>query len=414
MSDECCRGRELYIPGTSETDSPAARIFSQLKLRFAVIHYGYIKAFVSDADWPTWLVRNLGLSMIPRLIFPHVDPTPQPPKLLDKKLFDPSEFTTLEKQITVPRSRKPLEAQKSNHALQDYQMQFMLLEQQNKKRLLMAREEPEQDLQYSDDFSRLHNIHMGVGTGVAIDADVTVKNTEQTFEQRWEQLKGQQAAFRGFNDPQGNRPSDNLIPPPSIGSTQKIFILSDEFTFMFRECQSSDDLRLLRDHWQHYSQWICGAHMRWQDSDFLESIPRLKTSIENCLVKSSKGSLPLRETVMPMIDPQLDEWQVAPALDISDPQHPEWALLNSFSVITQGDIHYYMRCLIMISGDHRPDINIVRYIYETVQARFKSNEGLIRYVSCGVSPFGALIPLVWHSMKGILVSFVQSHRSRQI
>ena len=28
-----------------------------------------------------------------------------------------------------------------NHALQDYQMQLMLLEQQNKKRLLMARQE---------------------------------------------------------------------------------------------------------------------------------------------------------------------------------------------------------------------------------------------------------------------------------
>merc|ERR1712000_420534 len=29
----------------------------------------------------------------------------------------------------------------SNHALQDYQMQLMLLEQQNKKRLMMARQE---------------------------------------------------------------------------------------------------------------------------------------------------------------------------------------------------------------------------------------------------------------------------------
>ena len=31
--------------------------------------------------------------------------------------------------------------QPGNHALQDYQMQLMLLEQQNKKRLLMARQE---------------------------------------------------------------------------------------------------------------------------------------------------------------------------------------------------------------------------------------------------------------------------------
>ncbi|PVH90887.1 hypothetical protein DM02DRAFT_664575 [Periconia macrospinosa] len=32
-------------------------------------------------------------------------------------------------------------SQSGNHVLQDYQMQFMLLEQQNKKRLLMARQE---------------------------------------------------------------------------------------------------------------------------------------------------------------------------------------------------------------------------------------------------------------------------------
>ena len=31
--------------------------------------------------------------------------------------------------------------QSGNHALQDYQMQLMLLEQQNKKRLMMARQE---------------------------------------------------------------------------------------------------------------------------------------------------------------------------------------------------------------------------------------------------------------------------------
>lgn len=35
--------------------------------------------------------------------------------------------------------------QATNHALQDYQMQFMLLEQQNKKRLMMARQEQQQN-----------------------------------------------------------------------------------------------------------------------------------------------------------------------------------------------------------------------------------------------------------------------------
>ena len=43
----------------------------------------------------------------------------------------------------VMRGVQPPNGQNGNHALQDYQMQLMLLEQQNKKRLLMARQEQE-------------------------------------------------------------------------------------------------------------------------------------------------------------------------------------------------------------------------------------------------------------------------------
>lgn len=41
----------------------------------------------------------------------------------------------------IPPHGAPVAPQQGNHALQDYQMQLMLLEQQNKKRLLMARQE---------------------------------------------------------------------------------------------------------------------------------------------------------------------------------------------------------------------------------------------------------------------------------
>jgi hypothetical protein len=78
MQDERCMGRKLYIPGSIETNSPLARIFAQLQKQFAVIHNDYLKAFPSDADWPMWLVNNLGLSKVPRLITPHVEPQPQP------------------------------------------------------------------------------------------------------------------------------------------------------------------------------------------------------------------------------------------------------------------------------------------------------------------------------------------------
>jgi hypothetical protein len=165
------------------------------------------------------------------------------------------------------------------------------------------------------------------------------------------------------------------------GDAEKTFTLSEEFTFMFRECHSSDVLQLLRDNWNHYSQWIDGAHMKWQNNDFLKSSTKLRNSLGAYLVQSAKGPLPLQETVLPMIDPQFDEGRLIPAVNIKEPQHPEWTLLIHFGVIIKADIHYYLRCLISISGEHCPDVDSVAYIYEQIQARYKENEGLIGYAS---------------------------------
>lgn len=167
----------------------------------------------------------------------------------------------------------------------------------------------------------------------------------------------------------------------AVGDTKMKFVLSQEFTFMFRQCSSSDVLQLLKDNWQHYSQWIDGGHMKWQNAAFLESSSQLKNSLGTCLVQSAKGPLPLRETVLPMIDRQLDEGCHIPAVDISDPQHPEWTLLSYFGVIMKGNVQYYLRCLISISEEQRPDVDSVTYIYEQIQARYRENEELIRYVS---------------------------------
>jgi hypothetical protein len=174
---------------------------------------------------------------------------------------------------------------------------------------------------------------------------------------------------------------ENSTSSAPVDNTQTKFTLSEEFIFMFRECSSSDVLQLLKDNWHHYSQWIDGAHMNWQNAAFLDSSNQLKNSLGICLVQSAKGLLPLQGTVLPTIDRQLDEGRHIPAVEISDPQHPEWTLLSYFGVIMKGDVQYYLRCLISISEEHRPDIDSVAYIYEQIQARYRGNEELIRYFS---------------------------------
>ena len=82
MKDERERGRKLYMLGSVESDSAAARIFAQLQKQFPVVHNNYGKRFPRDTEWPIWLINNLGVSKIPRLITPFVEPKPQPTQTL--------------------------------------------------------------------------------------------------------------------------------------------------------------------------------------------------------------------------------------------------------------------------------------------------------------------------------------------
>ena len=377
MQGERCLGRKLYIPGSIETDSPAARIFAQLQKKYAVIHDDYLKAFALDADWPIWLASNLGLSVVPRLITPQVDPKPQPTQTLgiqkQLRLFEAFDFEELpnspkQAQGVTKSFARPVPSTPGN-GLEDYQMQLMLLEQQNKKRLLMARQEQD---------SIASGIHLPSTAAMATSPMESSRLRFPEIQRSQKDVLEERGRVGTAGDANWKETPTDITPPASVGDAEKTFALSEEFTFMFRECFSSDVLQLLRDHWQHYSQWIDGAHMKWQTPAFCKSSQQLKKSLGARLVQTARGSLPLQETVVPMIDPQLDKGGLIPAVNIKDPQHLQWALLGYFDVVMKGDIHYYLRCLIAISEEHRPDVDDVAYIYEKIQASYKENEERIR------------------------------------
>jgi hypothetical protein len=177
------------------------------------------------------------------------------------------------------------------------------------------------------------------------------------------------------------RPGEHLPEPnASTGgdAPKALFTLSDEFIFLFRECDSSDVLELLKENWHHYSQWIDGAQLKWQSIAFVNSTIRLKNSLGACVVQSANGLLPLRETVLPTLDVQLDGAESIPSLKIKNPQSPAWNLLSYFGVILKTDIHYYLRCLISMSEQACSDIDTVAYLYDQIQSRYSKSEDLIR------------------------------------
>jgi hypothetical protein len=386
----------LYIPGSAESNSPAGRVFAQLQKKFSVIHVDYLNVPGLGLGWPSWLVTNLGLSMVPRLIYPHVKPRPQPVtqtlQELSSTIVEPEPDST-GIDTGGPPGRPPAQG---NHALQqDYQMQLMLLEQQNKKRLLMARQET------------LTQVQMGIGPAArgreVTPQPVALTSTEllgvytnptgasyikeplgnfgfDTFHhveqsprvaQSYDEAKiGEKAASK-----ESKEPTESSALATDIDDS---FGLSEEFTFMFAHCHSSDILQILKDNWTEYSQWIDGAHMKWQGSNFVKSCDQLKSDIAACSVQTTKAKLPLRESVLPMIDRHLDESYVTPSLQIGRPEDSEWSLLSHFGVLIKGDIHYYLHCLIGISGDQHPDVNTVVYIYEKIDGRYRGNEELVR------------------------------------
>ena len=535
VQDRRCVGRKLYITGSIESDSPAFRVFAQLQKQFAVIHGGYLEAYPSDVDWPLWLVNNLGLSMVPRLITPLIEPKPRPvykaprhsptisPRLIPQQMppqYFPEGFNSksnmnndlqhmqeagsppeINIDFAPPSRQASFEAPKTgsladalrgtvsspdrdryldpgsqaqeghskvgeraevghalvtdagferlhangsprstmvkasdidghvftgdaspfshlgkfpygpppsakSHALRDSEMQLMLLEQQNKKRLLMARQEQASFQSAS-----------GMSSSSRPDADPHKKTSslakthelpdyhsqlmllEQQNKQRLLMARQEQSRFppptkmkplpdvlsplKGSTPFAGEQDQENTsaedISSSAGDDAKTIFTVSEEFLLMFRECDSSDVLQILRDNWHHYSQWVDGAHMEWQDPDFVVSSTLLKSRLGSSLVQSAKGILPLQELVLPTIDSRLDERRSIPAVRIMDPQHNNWNFLNFFGVLIKADAHYYLRCLISISGEQCPDIDDVGYIYEKIQAFYKGNAEIIRY-----------------------------------
>jgi len=161
------------------------------------------------------------------------------------------------------------------------------------------------------------------------------------------------------------------------------YTLSEEFTLMFRECPTSDVLHLLEENWSHYSKWILTPTQPTDKTKKQcdDSASRLRREIGAMKVLTkTMGRLPLRDTVLPMIDPDLEKSICIPSLELEESQDIKWMNLSHFGVILKADCHYYLRCLFALQDLLKPDVIILAYLYEKIQERYNDNEELIAYV----------------------------------
>jgi hypothetical protein len=526
------RGRELYIPGSSSTNPAAARIFSVLEKQFPVMHTDYLQALPGGSEWLDWLVQNLGLSRIPRLITPVVEPRPQPMEIPAKEsdlsriqadsssvitkvreesptaihnepvpIEDPPLGTTTESpfrqkgtiaaeilkelppylpkrtmaiacipcrtdkqeqgcdkeapkcgtcaryglQCTYPRSQyvkvagalnmeaSPYKVSDNRSVSGDVASTRVSIKVStesppslDKPMMTVACDRCRRGKQghtcdrrfptcgncttnrvycgYSNMFKdapipdaliqearRLKkdnavNIARKLSGWRAVDSDVVsvlVSNND-----RPDSRMSQTPVSTHRNEDEDLELPEQLS-NELIEAQELLFDLSEEFKYMLRNCNSADIFQLVRDNWHHYSQWLEGPHLKWQSRRYMFASTQLKNKIGASMVQTTRGPLPLGETVLANLDAHLEQSKVVPVLKVPDPEHVEWNMLTYFGVVVKCDIHYYLRCLTTLSRDKATDIDVVGYIYEQIQLRYTGNERLIRYESFAEkSPYG--------------------------
>lgn len=357
--DERCLGTSLYIRGSVEADSAAARIFAKLEEKFSVIHRNYLDKFSDDSDWAQWLIKNLGLSMIPRLIAPFIDPKPQPAqsKIVIERIPLAEPFPS--KQNGAITEQGPA---LSTTGLSDAVDAVRTTKQETP--------DASKTRKWNNHKERTSTWHRRCFTGLS-DAVDAIRTTKQETPD-----DGKTRKWKDYKD--GPKTMNS---PPAIDDVDMIFDLSEEFKLMFSQCDTSDVLQILRDNWQEYSQWVDGAHMQWQDKSFVASSTKLKSVIGRCLIQTlGLKRAHLNKTVLAMIDTELDSGCAIPSVSIQDPAHIGRNFLRYFGVIIKSDIHYYLRCLVSMAEHLFSDVDKVSYIYWKIQSMYRGNERVIRYV----------------------------------
>ncbi|KAF5238847.1 hypothetical protein FANTH_10175 [Fusarium anthophilum] len=114
------------------------------------------------------------------------------------------------------------------------------------------------------------------------------------------------------------------------------FQLSEEFKFLCSTCPSSTVLRLLRENWTEYSKWIEDFGQLYEDNLPKKAIRDNNKAWE---VECQNGRCtPLQKTVLPGLDPVVDQCSLIPILSLSDPDSSKWCFLHAFGVSTKRNL----------------------------------------------------------------------------
>ncbi|KAI0435663.1 hypothetical protein F4803DRAFT_544782 [Xylaria telfairii] len=168
--------------------------------------------------------------------------------------------------------------------------------------------------------------------------------------------------------------------PDAIGT----YDLSDEFKYLFQNCDSADVLQILVDNWNAYSRRraiidLTAPMTIRTSSQITDKIgDKIASTLVTCGTSKTDVTfkMPLRDTFLP-IDGIVDTWSKVPRPVIRDPSHPRWHILSKFGVSVTRSVHYYL-CSLQSMQDLSPPKKVVDHIYHVLHSQYNEDLDIIR------------------------------------
>ncbi|KAI9925744.1 hypothetical protein MW887_005550 [Aspergillus wentii] len=164
--------------------------------------------------------------------------------------------------------------------------------------------------------------------------------------------------------------------PRLVSLGKSSFEISEDFTFLLQDHPSFDVLRLLRDHWSYYSQWI--EDQPGQAGSGINCKAELRDRLAQIEVTCLNGeTVPLKTTFSLSLDPELEclyELPTMPILHIEDAENESWQMLKVFGVTMEKNAELYISGLrAMVASQRGYPRHTLSYIYNQIQAGYTSS-----------------------------------------
>lgn len=359
-----CKGSQTYIRGECEADSILAKIFDKLRKRFSSVHDNYFLGPSSNDA-----VRLADSLDIPFATFSRS--RPGDPTTAFANRVDGDDWTQF---------LADLSGHKNTELIFDIDDVTFAGDGHRGGPILLTKSctSPDQFSHAAPVAPTIHDSYHSISIrDLVLKLEVTASDKHTSFDA--EPQSSSMELLRQYLIKTLQLAEIPRLVSRHDGNSKGRFYLSKEFRFLFNECLVTDVLQLLHEHWTTYSEWLELSAAQQHSIRAVRSNQYLLEEIGAIKAKTRKGSVAIRDIVLPNLDTYVDSLHIpVHVLDIANHEDPTLRRrLASFGMAVTNDSHYYLVCLQALSNQAFPDHDTLTYLYEQIQLRFSNDEDAV-------------------------------------